>query len=194
MKQPLIPFWMNCFELFFWGWELKQPLNPPEPSSVRADWTVFLGMKNETTPDSAPVYFWGCKWSNPWLRPPEPSSIQPNGRFIHPGHKRTVEPDSTSNYHRIQRRRTSHGGRRCNFLLLSLVAKKRRVPCVTSSSCPWQQKEKKTLPVPCVTSSSCPWQQKVNSKQGRAVQGQGKVGARQGKAGARQGRAGRPGQ
>jgi hypothetical protein len=34
------------------------------------------------------------------------------------------------------------------------------VPCVTSSSCPWQQKENKTLPIPCVTSSSCPWQQK----------------------------------
>jgi hypothetical protein len=61
---------------------------------------------------------------------------------------------------------------------------------VTSSSCPWQQKEKKntahslcnflllslatkgkkTLPVPCIISSSCPWQQKENSKQGRAGQ------------------------
>ncbi len=45
----------------------------------------------EATPDSAPVYFWGCKWSNPWLHPPEPSSIQPDGRFIHPG-----EPDTES--------------------------------------------------------------------------------------------------
>jgi len=44
---------------------------------------------------------------------------------------------------------------------------------VTSSSRPWQQKEKKTLPVPYVTSSSCPWQ-------GR---GRGRVGARQGRAG-----------
>jgi len=48
--------------------------------------------------------FW---WSNPWLRPLEPSSIQPDGRFIHPG-----KPNSTSNCHGIQRRRTSHGGRR----------------------------------------------------------------------------------
>jgi len=56
------------------------------------------------------------------------------------------------------------------------------VPYVTSSSCPWQQKEKKTVPVPCVTSSSCPWQQKENSKQGRAG-----ARARQGRAG--QGRA-----
>jgi len=55
----------------------------------------------------------------------------------------------------------------CNFLLLSLAAKGKKVPCVTSSSCPWQQKEKKTLPVPCVTSSSCAWQQKENSKHGR---------------------------
>jgi len=70
----------------------------------------------------------------------------------------------------------------CNFFLLSLAAKGKKVPCVISSSCPWQQKEKKTLPVPCVISSSCPWQQKENSKQGRA-------GARAG-----QGRAGRPGQ
>ncbi len=31
---------------------------------------------------------------------------------------------------------------------------------VTSTSCPWQQKEKETLPIPCVTFSSCPWQQK----------------------------------
>jgi hypothetical protein len=35
----------------------------------------------------------------------------------------------------------------CNFLLLSLAVK-----------------GKKTLPVPCVTSSCCPWQQKENSK------------------------------
>jgi len=33
----------------------------------------------------------------------------------------------------------------CNFLLLSLAAKGKKVPCVTSSSCPWQQKEKKFL-------------------------------------------------
>jgi len=39
---------------------------------------------------------------------------------------------------------------------------------ITSSSCPWHQKEKQTLPVPCVTFSSYPWQQKENSKQGRA--------------------------
>jgi len=60
---------------------------------------IYIYMKafGEATPDSAPVYFWGCKWSNPWLQPPEPSSIQPDGHFIHPGHKRTVEPDSTSN-------------------------------------------------------------------------------------------------
>jgi len=44
--------------------------------------------------------------------------------------------------------------------------------------------------VPCVTSSSCPWHQKENSKQGRAGartgegQGQGKVRARQGRGGA----------
>jgi hypothetical protein len=56
----------------------------------------------------------------------------------------------------------------CNFLLLSLAAKGKKVPSVNSSSYPWQQKEKKPLPVPYVTSSSCPWQQKVNSKQGRA--------------------------
>jgi hypothetical protein len=41
------------------------------------------------------------------LTPPARTVIQPDGRFIHPGHKRTVEPDSTSNYHGIQRRRTS---------------------------------------------------------------------------------------
>jgi len=41
----------------------------------------------------------------------------------------------------------------CNFLLLSLAAKGKKVPCVTSSSCPWHQKE--------------------NLKQGRAGQGQG---------------------
>ncbi len=51
----------------------------------------YLYMKafGEATPYSVPMYFWGCKWSNPWLRPPEPSSIQPDGRFIH----RTIEPD-----------------------------------------------------------------------------------------------------
>jgi hypothetical protein len=31
----------------------------------------------------------------------------------------------------------------CNFFLLSLAAKGKKVSCVTSSSCPWQQKEKK---------------------------------------------------
>jgi hypothetical protein len=45
MKQPLIPFWMNCFELFFWGWEMKQP-----PNSV----LNCFGDEN---------------WSNPWIRP-----------------------------------------------------------------------------------------------------------------------------
>jgi hypothetical protein len=43
------------------------------------------------------------------------------------------------------------------------------VPCVTSSSCPWQQKEKKTLPVPYVTSSSCPWQQKEKKNTARSL-------------------------
>jgi hypothetical protein len=52
---------------------VKQPLIPPQ---------CIFGDVNEATPDSA--------------RPPEPSSIQPDGRFIHPGHKQTVEPDSTS--------------------------------------------------------------------------------------------------
>ncbi len=118
---------------------------------------LYMKAFGEATPDSAPVYFWGCKWSNPWLRPLEPSSIQPDGRFIHPSHKRTVEPDSTSNCHEIQRCKTSHRGRR-----------RRRVPCVTSSSCPWQQK--------------------VNSKQGRAG---ARVGQCRGRVGTGQGRASR---
>jgi len=68
----------------------------------------------------------------------------------------------------------------CNFLLLSLAAKGKKVPCVISSSCPWQQK--------------------VNSKQGRAgakarqCRGKGKGRAGQGRSRAGQGRAGRPGQ
>jgi hypothetical protein len=60
---------------------------------------------------------------------------------------------------------------------------------VTSSSCPWQQKEKKILPVPCVTSSSS-----YGSKRkirNRASQGRGRAGARQGKGEAGQGRASR---
>ncbi len=59
-----------------------------------------FGDENEATPDSAPVYFWGCKWSNPWLRPPEPSSIQSDGRFIQ-ANRRTwlhLQPDATSNF------------------------------------------------------------------------------------------------
>jgi hypothetical protein len=36
------------------------------------------------------------------------------------------------------------------------------------------------VPIPCVTSSSCPWQQKENSKQGRAGAGQGQGRAGQG--------------
>jgi hypothetical protein len=32
-------------------------------------------------------------------------------------------------------------------------------------------KGKKTLPVPYITSSSCPWQQKENLKQGKVGQG-----------------------
>jgi len=31
----------------------------------------------------------------------------------------------------------------CNFLFLSLATKGKKVPYVTSSYCPWQQKEKK---------------------------------------------------
>ncbi len=171
----------------------------------------------EATPDFAPVYFWGCKWSNPWLRALELSSIQSDGCFIHPGHKRTVEPDSTSNCHGIQRRRTSHGGRRrkrgdgqgvtsssCPWQ--QKEKKTLPVPCVTSSSCPWQQKEKQTLPVPCVTSSSCPWQQKekqtlpVPCVTSSSCPWQQKENSKQGRAGQgqRQGQgrvgAGRPGQ
>jgi hypothetical protein len=64
----------------------------------------------------------------------------------------------------------------CNFLLLSLAAKGKKN--TARSLCNFlllslAAKGKKTLPVPCVTSSSCPWQQKENSKQGRATIGQG---------------------
>jgi hypothetical protein len=63
------------------------------------------------------------------------------------------------------------GSAGCNFLLLSLTAKGKKN--TARSLCNFlllslATKGKKTLPVPCITSSSCPWQQKENSKQGRA--------------------------
>jgi hypothetical protein len=43
MKQPPDSV-LNCFELFFWVWEMKQPLIP--------FWTI-LGMRIEATPKCA---------------------------------------------------------------------------------------------------------------------------------------------
>jgi len=42
MRNEATPWF--CFELFFWGWEMKQPLIP--------FWTV-LGMRIEATPEFA---------------------------------------------------------------------------------------------------------------------------------------------